>query len=323
MLDSTPKMTETPYNTGPATRFATRNLVFAVAVIGLIGLALAALAIVVGVAYHRIAHNSWGPIERHFAGGLLIAICYVTPFMLRGEYTVDSYLRGLHRWRQTFIGWNMAFLTFAFIAFLTKTTAGYSRGAFLTFYGAGLIALLFIETRVRAFVLDGLRSGRIAPRHTMLIGLRDDLAMFQERLQTIVPESERLSMRIVAVTVVPDQLVKGDLAAEDRTKGWDHVLSESAQRARAQLPDDVVVLGSWRFGSDLERCVETFMLMPTAIHLDGGPMFGRFTDVKVRRLGGAATVSLTEPPVKPIDLALKRLFDIVGAAVGQIGRAHV
>lgn len=318
MLDSQIDQPAPTATTAPETRFSTRNLVFAVATIATLGLALVVLAVVVGLAYHRVVHNTLGPVDRHMAGGLLIAICYVVPFMVRGEYTVDAYLRGMHRARRTFVAWNMAFLTFAFVAFLTKTTAGYSRGAFLTFYIVGLMALTLIETRIRAFVMMGLRSGRIQPRRTMLVGARSDLAAFQERLQTIVSETERLSMRIVAVTVVPDEIFAHETPRSSQISLWDDVLKDASKRARALLPDEVVVLGSWRFGEHLERCIDAFMLMPTAISIDGGPMLGRFSDVKVRRIGGAATVSLTEPPLKPLDVAMKRTFDILGSGLGLI-----
>ena len=96
------------------------------------------------------------------------------------------------------------------------------------------------------------------------------------------------------------------------------VVAPVAPHLSKQAPGCMLCLTPWSDAAVTERCIGAFMMLPVAIHLDGGAIIDRFSDVTVRRIGAAATLSLTELPLSPVQVILKRGCDVVGAAIGLV-----
>jgi exopolysaccharide biosynthesis polyprenyl glycosylphosphotransferase len=79
-----------------------------------------------------------------------------------------------------------------------------------------------------------------------------------------------------------------------------------------------VIVGRWDDAELVDRVVGAFEQLPVAIHLDGGPMLARFSDLHLRRVGGISTLSVAELPLSPAQVIAKRLFDIVGSSLGLV-----
>jgi Undecaprenyl-phosphate glucose phosphotransferase len=148
----------------------------------------------------------------------------------------------------------------------------------------------------------------------LLVGRRKAVSEFTKRMAAAVPERERLGIRFVAVCELPDQ-------GEGRSvsvSGLGGALARAAASARALRPDEVVLAGPWDDPDVVETAVHAFEQLPVAIHLDGGPVLGRFADVHLRRLGGTSTLSVADVPLTPVQVVLKRAFDIAASAIGLV-----
>ena len=118
-------------------------------------------------------------------------------------------------------------------------------------------------------------------------------------------------MRIVSSTVLRSEAT----LAED--------LALAAAAARILRPDDVFILAPWSHGARIEAAVDAFMRVPASIHLGAERILERFSDVHIQRTGPIATLNLVRRPLTALEVAQKRLFDIVVSAVLLIALSPV
>ncbi len=292
-----------------AARHGMHNLVVASAVVfaQLAGLTLLSLA--VGIGYHHFAHGNSGVLATHAAGGALVALVFMGYAARRQDYSIEGYLSGAGRPSRLFMKWNVAFMTLACFAFLTKTTADFSRGWIVLFYGSGLIFVLALDVVTRLLVARGLSSGAIPPRRIMLIGTRAEIDAFALRIATDEEQGITSTVTVVSSLALPAESVVGDEALVAR------LLDQGVAKARALLPDDVVMLSRWSERNLILRCIAAFSDLPVAIRIDGGVFLDGLDKVDIGHFGNAATVSLSGPPLSPFEVVVKRGCDFVGAAL--------
>ena len=300
-------------------RFTTSSFLIGALAIAATCIVMTTLGGTIGAVYHVIAYGSVSTSAVQIslqtaAAGCLVALIYAVPFLSRRAYTIPGYLRGAHRPSSIFYAWNVAFVALLVLAFLTQTTVAISRATAILFYASGLIAMIAIESGIRAAIVAGLRSGRLAPCRLMLVGDKSATNEIAKRLATTVSEDESMSLRIVAVT----ELAGSDgrpTSAEDIARN----LEQAVATARALLPDEVIIASPWANGDAVDAAVRAFEQLPVAIHLDGGPTLARFSgDLHLRRIGSVCTVSVAELPLSPAQVIIKRVFDIAGATIGLI-----
>ena len=294
-------------------RFTTSSFLIGAMAIAATCLVMSVLGGAIGAAYHAFAYGGTGAVSLHTAAaGCLVALLYAVPFLSRRAYTIPGYLRGAHRPSRIFYAWNAAFIALLVLAFLTQTTVVISRATAILFYCSGLIAMLGIESAIRSAIVAGLESGRLLPCRVMLVGDRNATREIAHRLATTVSHDERMSVRVVAVA---------DLAGGQRHMSARDVarnLEQAVATARTLLPDEVIIATPWINGDAVEAAVRAFEQLPVAIHLDGGPVLARFSDLHLRRVGSVCTVAVAELPLSPAQVIFKRAFDIVGSVIGLV-----
>ncbi|HRD76332.1 MAG TPA: exopolysaccharide biosynthesis polyprenyl glycosylphosphotransferase [Hyphomicrobiaceae bacterium] len=264
-------------------------------------------AIAACMAYHWLALGTIGSVRSFALVGGLTGILFAIPFLSRNEYRVASFLDGRRGPARIVGAWTYAFLALAGLAFLSKTTASFSRGAVLLFAMTGLIMVFIYEGVTGALIKRLLRSGRVAPRRLMLVGKDDDIRRYSERRG--LPD---VAARVVAYVSLPT--VDPDAAGMARLSS---ALDRAAEQARAVGVDDILLLGALDDAA-VSRCIDIFHRLPVGIHRDAGPALDQASEVRIARVGAVAAVSLTEPPLSPFGAVLKRLFDIVVASIGLV-----
>lgn len=270
---------------------------------------MAVVSALLGVAYHVFVYSGPGPVWSFAAIGASAGLLYAVPFASRDGYSIASYLAGSRRPGHMFAAWNMAFLGLGAIGFLTKTTALFPRGSTLLFYIFGLVAMIGVEAASRSLVVIGLRNGSIAPRRVMLVGTPGRVRAFKDRLDRLSAAYERTGVRVVATSVLPDRDSNG------QGPSLAHALAQAAVKARTLLPDDIVLVVAWEDAEQVDACLTAFTQLPVPIHLDGGELLARHGDVQLKRVAGAATLSLADAPLSPPQVIAKRAFDVIGASI--------
>ena len=289
-------------------RFALRNIAFGALVVMLLALALATMSVISSIAYHELAYGHTGPILLNALVGLLAGLLYAVPSLVHKSYTIDGLLGAGRQPGRMFLAWNTAILSLGLLAFLTKTTDLFSRGWLIVFYAGGLLTVLAVEALVAVGLRSGLSSGRILPRRIMLIGTEAEVQEFSDRFTGSAGDGDRVGVRVVALAILPDETVA---APQAPAAAFQAALAQGVAKARMLLPDDIVILRAWTDSSSISAVFEAFAVLPVTIRLDGGAMLARYSDARISKVGPAATLALTEPPLSALQVVGKRAFDIV------------
>ncbi len=262
---------------------------------------IVAVAIATGVLYHLLAYGDAGDFGNYITVGALTSLVFMLPLVSGGQYRSDDFLEGRRSPARIFVVWNIAFLCLAFIGLLTKTTGIFSRGWLVAFYVTGLLSVTALEGIVTSLLESATASGRIASRRLMLVGSAEDIRRVSEAVE--VPSR---GFRVVAAAALP---------ASENDKDIDDVLGSALDQARKLRVEDVVILADWSREPLIERIVAAFGSLPVAVHLGASDLLGRFNDARMGQFGAARALSLTAPPLTPVQAASKRVFDVVIAAV--------
>jgi polysaccharide biosynthesis protein PslA len=303
--------TATPLPEKARQPWAMSGLAFAFTSATIIAMTILLMAMVTGALYHIFAYGDANGLRNYAGLGLLVAFLYVLPFAFRNEFSLDSFVaRGRCVTRLALV-WTYAFIALGMVAFLTKTTADYSRGWLLLFYAVGFLSLLSVDAAIRYVAGKALLAGRLARRRLMLIGTADEIRNF-------IDSELRAGIAHHVTTTV--ELPQGPLDVENLTcpTPIDLLLARALKAARAQDIEGIVLLSDWSNMAFVDRCVGAFSVLPVSIHLEMGELAKRFNGVRMENVGSIAALALTEQPLAPLQALLKRLFDIFVALLALL-----
>ena len=227
--------------------------------------------------------------------GTTVATLFVIPGVLGHDYAIIRYLSHKGHAKRSLSLWGIAFAGALMLAFVTKTSDTFSRGASLGLVVAGYAALLGVRALIVSALQHRAQAGRVASRHIFLVGDEDMISAFSER-----HAPHRVGLRIVGAAV----LRPGD---ENRCDD----LALAAASARVLRPDDIYILVPWGERERLEACIDTFMGLPATIQLAPERFFDKFDDLHVIRNGSVASIHLVRRPLSSSEVVAKRALDLV------------
>ncbi len=234
--------------------------------------------------------------------GTTVALLFILPGVLRHDYAITRYLSHKGHAKRLLSLWGVALAGALVLAFVTKTSDNFSRGASLGLVAAGYAALLGVRGLMVTTLQHRARAGRVASRHIFLVGDEDMIRAFSERH---IPHE--VGLRIVGAAV----LRPGD---ENRCDD----LALAAASARVLRPDDIYILVPWGDRERLEACIDTFMGVPATIQLAPERFFDKFDDLHVIRNGSVASIHLVRRPLSSSEVLAKRAVDLVLAATALV-----
>lgn len=234
--------------------------------------------------------------------GAMVAVLFVVPGVVRHDYAITRYLSHKGHAKRALSLWAVAVVGAIVLAFLTKTSDTFSRGASLGLFMAGYAGLLAVRIALVHVMTSRASAGRLASRHIFLVGDEDMIRAFSER-----HAPHQVGLRIVGASV---------LRPGDDNRGDD--LALAAASARVLRPDDVYILVPWGDRDRLEACIDTFMGLPATIHLAPERFFDKFDDLHVVRNGSVASIHLVRRPLSSAEVLAKRGVDLVLASTALV-----
>ncbi len=270
-----------------------------------------AIAAATGIAYHLAEYGVVGDVVAYLEVGALAALFYTLPFLFRDEYRLHTYAEGRRNIGRLFSVWNYTFLCIGLIGFLTKSAADTSRGWVVLFYVVGLMATLAVPVLVARLLKQLMKSGRVKPRRVMLLGAATELEELARQI-----DGEASCVRIAAIEPLPMREASFVPGGESRV--LKEALKQAAAKARALRIDDVIVGTEWSRDTVIREIVECFADLPLSIHLAASRLLGPHANVGLSRLSGIKVISLTAPPLAPLQLFSKRAFDIVLSGIALL-----
>ena len=282
--------------------------------LSLIGLAadmlvIVGISILTGAIYHVVAYGNPGDVFDFAKVGAIIALFRLIPH-------IQQHSAGyVTRWdretlRYEYYLWNISFLCLLALGFVAKITDIYSRGAIVLFYLAGLPLFILWQHVWLKVVRWAFRSGWVAMRRALLIGSPAKVVEFRRRYG-----SWGSGLVIAQTIMLPESTLEHTNAGDE---SLNHALREALQVIRNSHVDDVFVLIPWTAGHAINRCADVLSTTPISIHLAPEPVFDRFSDLRLSRLGASKTLNLVRPPLNWMEIAEKRLFDLVIGTIALI-----
>ncbi len=259
-------------------------------------------AVVTGIGYHLAIYEAVGEVDKFIGIGALAGLTYCLTFLIQDEYGVESLLEGRRSNGRLLLVWNLAFAALALIGFLTKTTSIFSRAWLIIFYCSGSVTLIALNAILHRSIATLIERGLILPRRLMLVGAPAEVA----RMEREIADGATGATVVARIVIAQDAIDAAD--AGDSLEG-------AVRTARMEGVQDVIISGGGAFA---EKAVGAFCLLPVVIHLGASGLVAQFKHARVSRFGRSTTLSLTREPIRPLQAASKRLFDVALASIALI-----
>jgi len=250
---------------------------------------IASVAVASGFAYHEI-FLQWTPDVGQFLGvGVLGGVMAAIAFHQAGLYGFDRFSSVGGQAGSLLGRWTATMLALLALAFLTKTSAEYSRGWVLAWFVTGYGALLAWRVGLKYALRELSRDGGLFARRVAVVGATDladrfiQVAHEREPGMTLVGLfDDRVGLRDGCAQTMP---VTGDLDA----------LIAEAQAGRI---DEIVVTLPWSAEERIGQIVRRLSLLPISTRLCPDKAGLRFADCTHSVLGGVTLLNVHSRPLE-------------------------
>lgn len=292
----------------PRARLTVSRTAFSASAILLECCVIAAASLAAGAAYSSLRYGTSGDVAQFVMVGLLAAWLFVLPSIFKEDYHTESIVEGRRGAGRLFVIWTGVFLALAVIAFLTKSSAMFSRGWMVSFYVLGFASVYIANVGLRRVLISAINSGTISKRKLMVVSVDQDVRMTARELMG------KHSCAEVAAVVKLDSRPGRDGTIEFKPID----LRNAVGWARTLEIDDVVVLADWSRASNIDQIVHAFTVLPAAIHVGAASVVGKFSRPQISHVGDACVLSLMSHPLDPFQAIVKRVFDMVASGLALL-----
>ena len=200
--------------------------------------------------------------------------------------------------------WFVVFSLLAIASFLLGMQPDYSRGALVTYFASGGIALIGIRQGARSLLQRATRAGSLATRRVILIGDSREVseADYREKLRR---HGYRLAKTILF-----------DCATEERETAAKLAETDFARLARAGEVDEVLLAFRWSDMACIDAILAELRVLPVPIRLLPDFAASRYIAGPMTDIGLAKAIDLHRPALRPWERSVKMSVDCVLAAAG-------
>jgi Undecaprenyl-phosphate glucose phosphotransferase len=268
-------------------------------------------ACLTGIAYCLAAYGDPGNVSAFVRVGILAACIFSISNLFRGEYRLPNFFAFRPHARRTIQLWNVTLICLLMLGFLTQQSVEYSRAWIVLFYAATLAALIVERFLIVRITAHARAAGLVSAQRIFLLGTGANVEAF---INYYAPWT--LGINIVGCRFLTP--VAANASAAERRAALDRDLAEAAAGIRSVEPDAIFLLLPWSASETIARCAEALLTLPAEIHLGPEPILHKFEDVELSKHGPLASLKLTRMPLSRLEVAQKRLFDLVLAAAALV-----
>jgi Undecaprenyl-phosphate glucose phosphotransferase len=263
------------------------------------------------ILYHYVSFGTVPPPNKYISEGIFIATM-LTVISLGFRHFEMAQRQQLHMLLWSGTGTvALAFAFFLSTIFLLKISTDYSRGAFIF----QIISVSITICTDRAFLLLWFRtaivSGNIETSRAILIG-------DEHCCSKIIDDLRAAGTRVVASFSLPRDCEPQKAPIDKRTPAQNTNIRKVADQCRTMLADDIVILAGREDLILASNLAHLLSKLPCNTHIAPLDDVRFLTRSQVVDFGNVKTLRLCRRPLSWDDLAVKRTFDIVVAAVALI-----
>ena len=258
-----------------------------------------------GISYHLLIGD---PIEilPLCAVGALASFIYILRMNSSGYYELQESTKPRVELREILVCWFTTGLLLALIAFLLKSSAAYSRGAFVVFYLFAPMALLGARKATKIVLTQAVAGGALGRRDTILVGDPSELASIQAG--DLIALCGAPAVRRFALSREDDQAL--------RSSKDDRIIRAAASFARHHNCRQVLIALPWSDTVRIELIKNQIRALPVAVRLVPDKSIRSLSDLTA--LKSAPTMELQRAPLSEAQRWVKRIGDVVLASSALI-----
>jgi len=254
-----------------------------------------------GIGYHLLIDSTF-EILPLCAVGSLASFIYILRMNGSGYYELQESMKPRVELREILICWFTTGLLLALIAFLLKTSAAYSRGAFVMFYIFAPMALLGARKATKTVLAQAVARGALGRRNAILIGDLSEMAGLQRG-------------DLIALCGAPE-IRRFTLSREDdeslRLSKDARVIGAAASFVRHHNCRQVLIALPWSDTGRIEFIRDQIKTLPVAVRLVSDKSIRSLSDLAA--LKSAPTIELQRAPLSEGQRLVKRITDVVLAS---------
>ena len=259
-----------------------------------------------GMLYHLVAFSQFGAVEIFFGVGALTAVNFSAIMAARGAYKPETLGAVWKQVRETSEVWLFAFFVLSVMAFSLKTSETYSRGATLTFFAVGWLAIAGWRVLICRFIAQTLAEGGFAEQKTILLAERGQLEGSH-----VVDELRRCGYRPVGTFELPENEPS---APNSPSQPFD-LAKEIIELSRAHAIECVFLLVSWDNRTAVEQSLGFLRSLSIPVYLLPDRNVAHFLGNRIINVGTTWTAELKRAPLSPGEQAVKRAIDMLLASL--------
>ena len=260
-------------------------------------LAITFASVLAGAAYSQIVRGYPGDLAVFFGNGVIVAALFSGAMRARDANRGLRRPREFESLRDLFFIWSGVFLFIGFVWFFLKLDPAYSRGAFVSFFVLGFLAVGAARAKAPDLIATYYHPRRFAGHHVLLIGAKGDGAL--NALNTELGFTGCAHVTQVAV---------------DSGHAWRETLSASLQQiqnaARAASHGQICIAAGGFNSTQLGALLDGLQEIPRAIRLVPDAVTERYLHLPTKSLGRLRAVEIQRAPLSSAQRAIKRAIDL-------------
>jgi len=269
---------------------------------------IVAASVAAGVAYHMLALGVVGDIAAFAGVGSNTALLFVLLAKSRGMYRPTALLWA-SQWQRIVACWAAVLLAMVAFMFLLKVGASFSRGATI---GFGILApclLLLSRAAIAGRLRTALARGRVAAKRAIMVGEREELDH-----RSAADLLRKYAIREVGRFELPQASGgNGSLAADSAA-----VLDAAVDVARTGQADVVLLAIRWTEKDRYDLVRERLRALPLPVVLLPDLSVRSILAQPMAEMGPDIAVQVQRAPLAPLELKLKRAFDVTFAGLALL-----
>lgn len=266
------------------------------------GLVIVFTGLASGILYSVIALGNNGAAPAFAGTAVFVAVLFCGSMRI-----IESSRRLRTRWtalRDESVAWTSVFLLLAFFAFSMKVGETLSRGAVLTFFVSGFVAVEVFRSTAPRFVAKFYGRRAFGWNDVLLVGSSSAQGM------------DFLKQEVYAAGFPNCALVPISATCSDES--WPMELSGGIARildlARTSRYGEIYVAAEGFPGGRLSDLISGLQLVPRAVRLVPDPSIARLLQMPVHNIGQTCAVELQKSPLSRAQWIMKRSLDLALAA---------
>jgi Undecaprenyl-phosphate glucose phosphotransferase len=265
---------------------------------------IVAASALTGLAYHLVCWGTYGPVEIFLGIGALIAVNCSAMLSASGTYRPHHLADIRLQMRDVSAVWVFAFFLLSLLAFSLKISETYSRGATLSFFIFGWLAMLTWRLIASQFIATAIAEGGFAEQKIILLAEEGQLIE-----SSILDELKRYGYKPTRTYQFSRDLLFSTASNAQFSNLVDDILNSS----RKETIEGVFLMVPWSDRGTVERLMDLLSVLTVPVHLLPDRNVAHFLGNRLVNIGNAWIPELKRAPLTEAERIFKRLCDVAVA----------